>query len=116
MTPNQTAEINIAITFRHTESTEALKSYAHQKVSHCLEKYVSGQADVQLVLCVEKRDHIVEVKLHNKEFDISCKSVTEDLYSAIDKVVDVLEAQIRKQKERLKSHRHPSIKEIGVPE
>ena len=54
-------EINVSVTFRHTESTPALKSYATEKVTHCLRKYINNSADVQIVLSVQKRDHVVEV-------------------------------------------------------
>ncbi len=104
------ADLNISVTFRHTESTPALKSYAIEKLSHCAGKYISGHADIQVVLSVEKRDHVVEVNLKAKEYDVSCKTVTEDLYSAIDKAVDTVEAQIRKQKDRVKSHKHASAR------
>lgn len=107
-------ELNLSITFRHTESTEALKSAAQQKVTHCLEKYMSGHVDAQVVLSVEKRDHAVEVIVKAKDFDISCKSATDDLYTAIDKVMDAVETQIRKQKDRLKSHRHETIREVDA--
>ena len=110
------AEINISVTFRHTESTPALKSYATEKLTHCLKKYVSAQTDVHVVLSVEKRDQTVEIKLHNKDYDVSCKASTEDLYSAIDKAIDTVEAQIRKQKDRLRSHKHPGVRGAGVSE
>lgn len=97
-------QVNVSVTFRHTESTPALKSYAIEKLSHCLHKYARYDADVSVVLCIEKRDHIVEAKIHSKQFDVSSKAVTEDLYSAIDKVVDTVETQLRKQKERMTDH------------
>ncbi|MCB0345353.1 MAG: ribosome-associated translation inhibitor RaiA [Bdellovibrionales bacterium] len=99
-------EINVSVTFRHTESTPALKSYATEKVTHCLRKYINNSADVQIVLSVQKRDHVVEVVLRTKGFDITAKEITEDLYSAIDKVVDNLDKQMRKRKERMQDHKH----------
>jgi len=110
------SDFNVSVTFRHTESTEALKSYATEKLTHCAAKYIHGNADINVVLWVEKRDHIVEVRLKSKDFDIASKAITEDLYSAIDKVVDVLEAQIRKQKGRIRDHKHHaarSAEELG---
>ena len=105
-------KINITVTFRHTEPTPALKSYAIEKISHCTGKYIHGiSADIQIILSVEKRDHSAEVNLKAKEFEVSSKAVTEDLYSAIDKVVDTVESQIRKQKERLRSHKHNAARE-----
>lgn len=48
-------EVNVNVTFRHTESTPALKSYAVDKVTHCLKKYVNHTANAQVILSVEKR-------------------------------------------------------------
>ncbi len=99
--PNKKAELNISVTFRHTDATEALKSFVTEKLSQCVRKYIGYDTDIRVVLSVEKRDHIVEVTVHSKNFDASAKAVTEDLYSATDKVVDALHAQMRKQKDRL---------------
>lgn len=101
-----TPEIKVSVTFRRTESTPALKSYATEKVVHCLRKYLSKEADVQIVLEVQKRDHHVEVNLRTKGYDITAKETTEDLYSAIDKVVDNLDKQIKKRKERREDQKH----------
>ncbi|MBP9837870.1 MAG: ribosome-associated translation inhibitor RaiA [Proteobacteria bacterium] len=98
--------LNISVTFRHTESTPALKSHAVEKVGHCVGKYISNSADIHVILSVEKRDHVAEVKVKSKEYDVTAKAVTEDLYSSVDKVIDNIEAQIRKQKDKIKSHKH----------
>lgn len=103
--PN-TDDLNISVTFRHTEPTAALKSYAIEKLTHIIRKYVSNHADVQVILSVEKRDHSAEVNIHSKGYDASGKASTGDLYSAIDKVVDTVEAQLRKQKDRYVTGKH----------
>lgn len=100
------APINVSVTFRNTESTEALKSYATEKIIHCLRKFAVSPTEVHIVLSVQKRDHAAEVRLTSKRFDISSSAVTGDLYSAIDKVMDTLAAQIRKEKERIVNHKH----------
>ena len=99
-------DLNISVTFRHTESTPALKSYAQEKVTHCLKKFVTGGAEVQVILSVEKRDHTAEVNVHSKNYNVSGKASTSDLYAAIDKVIDVLDVQLRKQKDRLVTSKH----------
>lgn len=98
-------KINISVTFRHTESTDALKNYAEEKLQHCMEKYIKSDTDVDVILSVEKRDHQAEVLVKSTRFDVTAKSVTEDLYSAIDKVVDSVSVQVRKQKEKLVEHK-----------
>jgi len=102
--PKSTPEINVSVTFRHTESTPALMSYAIEKITHCVTKYVGYETNAHVVLSVEKRDHIAEVQVHSKGHDAAGKAVTGDLYSAIDKVTDTVEAQLRKQKDKQLSH------------
>ena len=99
------SEINVSVTFRHTESTEALKSYATEKVLNCLQKYVSSPTEAHVVLSVQKRDHLAELRVTSKRFDLTASGSTGDLYSAIDKMVDAMTGQLRKQKERLVSHK-----------
>ena len=111
--PNS-SNLNISVTFRHTDPTDALKSYAEEKIKSRLQKYVNGAADVHVILTVEKRDHQAEVNVLSKAFDVSSKATTDDLYSAIDKVVDTLSTQIKKQKDKLTDHKNTPTKEIGL--
>src|SRR5690606_15625009 len=106
--------LNISVTFRHTESTEALKKYATDKIRQRVQKYVHAPADVHIVLAVEKLDHIAEVHIIRKGVNNTAKAVTGDLYSAIDKLVDTIETQLRRQKERMVSQRHQVIEEIAL--
>ena len=97
----------VTVTFRHTEPTNALKSYAVEKLSHVLVKYhVSEAAEFEVILAVEKRDHVVEVNSRSMGFDVHVKAITTDLYSAIDKAVDTLESQMRKQKDKIVTKKH----------
>lgn len=105
MTKLAAPSMNVSVNFRHTEPTEALTTYATEKVHHCLEKYVRDHTDVHIVLCVEKRDQIAEATVHSKNYDLRARAVTTDLYSAIDKLVDNIVSQLRKQKERQTDHR-----------
>lgn len=112
MITHDNANYNIQVTFRHTEPTDALKKYAIEKVSHTLAKYINGEADASIILAIEKRDQIAEVRLRSKNHTVDAKATTADLYAAIDKVVDTLEGQLRKQKEKLRDHKH-SIQPLG---
>lgn len=102
-------ELNIKVTFRHTESTEALKRYAVEKIAQRVKKYVRAPIDVHVVLAVEKLDHIAEVHINKKGVNSTAKAVTGNLYSAIDKLVDTIETQLRRQKERMVSQRHQVV-------
>ena len=102
--PTSDAPINISVTFRQTEPTEALKSYAVEKLTSALKKYVRYETEVKVVLSVQKREHNAEVLVHSKGYDASGSATTIDLYSAIDKVVDTIGEQLRRQKERTVDH------------
>lgn len=99
---------NIAVTFRHTEPTDALKTYATDKVTQVLKKYVHQEAEVKVILSVEKRDHSAEVLVHSKGFDVSGSATEGDLYAAIDKVIDAVNTQLRRQKDRMLDHQKHS--------
>ena len=98
--------INVMVTFRGTEPTQALKDYALEKVEGALSKYVKDQMEAHVILSVEKRDHTAEISAKSRNYDINVESTTDDLYAAIDKVIDTLVVQLRKQKERVVDQRH----------
>ena len=106
-------ELNMSVTFRHTESTEALKRYATEKVAQRVQKYVHAPADVQIILEVKKLDHIAEVHINCRGVRNTAKAVTGNLYSAIDKLADTLETQLRRQKDRMVSQRHQVVEELA---
>jgi putative sigma-54 modulation protein len=96
------SEVKVAVTFRHTEPTDALKQYAEEKM-HRLGKYFSQSLEARVVLSVESKERqTAEVELHAHGAMLHGKEQTEDLYSAIDLVTDNLKRQLRKQKDKIK--------------
>ena len=106
------ASHEISVTFRHTEPTAALKQHAIDKLTHCLKRYSVADGTTHIILSVEKRDHTAEVQLHSRLFEVSVKGTTEDLYSAIDRTVELVDKQLRKQKDKLVSQKHSSEKRL----
>jgi putative sigma-54 modulation protein len=96
--------MDISVTFRHLESTDALRDYVREKVSR-IKKYVGTPADVAVVLSLEKHRHQAEITLNTNGITVNAKDVTEDMYAAIDLAVDKLERQVKKHKEKLKDHK-----------
>ncbi len=93
--------MNLNITFRHVEPSDALKEYATQKVQR-LHKYFDGIVDGHIILGQEKIRHIAEVTLQANGIRINAKEENADFYTAIDNVVDKVERQLKRYKEKLK--------------
>ncbi|MDT8316465.1 MAG: ribosome-associated translation inhibitor RaiA [bacterium] len=96
--------MQVSVTFKHLEPTDAIRSYAEGKVTKT-KKYLDNPVDANVVLSVEKFRHIAEVNLMVNGLAISATDATEDMYSSIDNVMDKIERQLRRHKERIKRHK-----------
>jgi len=97
--------MQLSVTFRRMEASEAIKDYAADKLER-IKKYFRDPIRAQVVLSTEKHRHLVDVNitLHNG-LVIKGREVTEDMYAAIDLVMDKIERQVRKYKDKISSHR-----------
>ena len=97
--------MNITVTGRHLTITPAIEEYAHKRLAEVhidFPKILSAH----YILEVEKVRQRAELVLHcNNHINIEASDVHEDLYAAIDAVVDKAERQIRKYKTRIQNHR-----------
>lgn len=96
--------MNIIIRGDKIEVTDAIKSYAEEKIGR-LSKYLENAEELSanLVLKVTNRDQKVEVTIPLSNGILRAEEVQEDLYAAIDKVVDKMERQIRKHKTKMQA-------------
>jgi putative sigma-54 modulation protein len=90
-----------SVTFRHMEPSEHLKEYGRDKLAK-LEKYLDSVLDADVTFTVEKFRHKAEVVVTSDGLKIKAEEVTEDMYSALDLVVDKLEKQIKRRREKAK--------------
>ena len=86
--------MNISITFRQMDATDAVKGYATEKVSK-LQKFLRQPLHGQVTLSCQKTIHMVEVDLQSGGKHYHAHEESEDMYASIDKVIDKLERQIR---------------------
>ena len=93
-----------SVTFKNIESSDALKSYVSDKLNR-FDKYLDNPAEANVVLSVEKFRHIAEVRITGDRLSINGKEETNDMYSAIDMVLDKLEKQIKRNKQKTRGHR-----------
>ena len=92
--------MKITTTGRKIDITAGLKGYIEKKLTK-LDKFFSDETSAQATLSVQKDDHIIEVTIYHEGMIFRAEVRDGDMYAAIDRVVDVLERQIRKQKTRL---------------
>ena len=99
--------MQVSVTFRHIEATEALRDHAERRVER-IAKYVHRPIDAHVILSVTKRRHVAEIVFNADRTTLSAKEETADLYSAIDLAAEKLEQQARKHTSKLKSHKGPA--------
>jgi putative sigma-54 modulation protein len=108
--------MNINLTFKNFEPSEHLKQYARKRFEKIV-KYMSNKSDnseVLVNLTVEKFRHKAEVTFVGDYAHISAFEESEDMYSTIDLVLDKLEAQVRKLREKNKDKRRGLDKTVSM--
>src|SRR5512142_1391827 len=103
-----------SVTFRHMEPSEPLKQHVLDKLQR-VRKFFPDPIRAQIVLSLERYMHKADIiiTLHNG-LAIKGKEMTEDMYAAIDLVVDKIEKQVKRYKERITSHRPTPGPEVLV--
>lgn len=106
--------MQIDVTFRHMDASEPVRAYAEEKVAR-VKKYIEEPIDAQVVLSVEKKiRHNAEVTIIAKGITIKGSEETNDMYAAIDAVVDKIERQLKRYKEKIKNHKPTAGRERQV--
>lgn len=96
--------MNTSVRFKNLESSDALKIYVSEKLDR-MDKYFNGPAEANVVLSIEKFRHSAEINIIGDRLTINGKEETEEMYSAIDMVLDKLEVQIKKSKQKGRDYR-----------
>lgn len=96
--------MQINFTGHHVEITPALREFATGKFEK-LARHFEKLGSIHVVLEVDKLRHIAEATLHVAKNEIHGHAESEDLYSAIDLLIDKLDRQLVKYKEKMTDHR-----------
>ena len=96
--------MQINIDGHHVELTESMQDYIQTKMAR-IERHFDQVVDVHVVLSVEKLRQKAEATVHMAGNNIHATSEHEDMYAAIDLLLDKLDRQIKKHKEKLTRHR-----------
>lgn len=100
--------MNLTISGHHLEVTPALRSYVTNKLDR-ITRHFDQVVDIRVLLTVEnqtekERRQRAECMIHVKGNDLFAESADEDLYAALDKLVDKLDRQVGRHKTRIKDH------------
>lgn len=105
--------MQLSVTFRHMEPSEALKDYVREKISR-VEKHLDSIMDVQVVLSVEKFRHTADMIITSDNFKLNGQDQTGDMYSAIDAVVDKIERQVVRVKKKSRNRKSNAREESRI--
>ena len=92
--------MNLTVTGRHLDVTSSLRHYINEKMER-LERHFDNVTNIHVILSVEKLRQRAEATINLTGGRIFADTVDEDMYAAIDGLVDKLERRVRKYKEKL---------------
>ena len=103
--------MNLKLIGNHVEITEALREYVTSKIGK-ITRHFDHVIDVSVILSVEKLIQKAEANIHIRGKDIFVETDSEDMYASIDSLVDKLDRQILKHKEKnLERRNHGALKD-----
>ena len=95
--------MQLSVTGHHIDVTPALRNYVGTKLAK-LQRHFDNMTDIHCILTVEKLIHKAEATVHLGGGTIHADSIEEDMYAAIDMLVDKLDRQVKKHKEKITDH------------
>ena len=95
--------MQLSLTGHHVDITPALRNYVGTKLAK-LERHFDNMTDIHCILTVEKLLHKAEATVYLGGGTIHADSTEPDMYAAIDMLVDKLDRQVKKHKEKLTDH------------
>jgi putative sigma-54 modulation protein len=106
--------MNISITFRQMDTSDAIKQYATDKLAK-LQRFLRRPMTAKVTVSVDRRKHVVEARISSGSEHLEAHEVTDDMYASIDQVMGKLERQIRGAKGTARARRHDgdSLKAIA---
>ena len=101
--------MNISVSGHHLEVTPAIRSYVQNKLER-VARHFDHVIDAHVILSVSKLKQKAEVTLHVRGKDLHCESAEDDLYAAIDLMIDKLDRQVLRHKGKVTNKPHDALK------
>ncbi len=96
--------MQLNISGHHLDITEAIKQHSTEKLAK-IKHHFDHVININMILEVEKDVQKAEATIHVSGADLFAKAESNDMYASIDQMVNKLDSQIRKHKEKLNNHR-----------
>ena len=95
--------MQINLTGHHIELTDSLRNFVDTKFKR-LERHFEHITNIHVILSVEKERQKAEATINVNRGQLFAESQHEDMYAAIDSLLDKLDRQLKKHKEKLTDH------------
>ncbi|MCH8866782.1 MAG: ribosome-associated translation inhibitor RaiA [Proteobacteria bacterium] len=95
--------MQLNVSGHHLEVTDSLRGYVEARIEK-IERHFDLVSDINFILTVEKLRHKAEATINVNGGTIYADATEEDMYAAIDGLVDKLDRRVRKHKEKLVDH------------
>jgi putative sigma-54 modulation protein len=86
--------MNVSITFRHMDASEAIKKHAAAKLGK-LQKFLRQPMTAKVTISVDKLKHVAEARISSGGAHLEAKESSDDMYTSIDRMIEKLDRQIR---------------------
>lgn len=96
--------MNITVTGHHVDVTSSMRNYVEDKLKR-LQRHSENLNDIQIILSVEKVRQKAEGNIHMSGCKLYADATEPDMYAAIDLLMDKLDRQLIRQKEKNKNRR-----------
>lgn len=97
--------MQIELTGHHIEVTDSLRDYVNEKMAR-LERHFDKVSNIHVILEVEGSRQKAEATVHMSGHDVFATCTEDDMYASIDGLVDKLDRQVKKHKEKITNHLH----------
>jgi putative sigma-54 modulation protein len=101
--------MQINITGHHIEVTPALRAYVTEKLQR-IYRHFDNVISIDVILKVENHHKQVEAKVNTAGKSLFAQDSGTDMYAAIDGLIDKLDKQVRRHKDRVRDHQATAAK------
>src|SRR4051812_44027347 len=102
--PRRPKNMNVSITFRHMDASEAIKKHAAAKLEK-LQRFLRQPMTAKVTISVDKLKHVAEARISSGGAHLEAKESSGDMYTSIDRMIEKLDRQIRVTKGAAESRR-----------